>query len=966
MGDDQGSVGADKRLRVNARSLVGSSDDNDGDIDSASSSSSNILEDGMDVLHLKDDPLAQPSIAENKTQEQNQKQPQHPMDAQGLALLQTIFGPDASREELEQIHQTRLGSLNESLAAEAASNTAVAGPDGGNQDEGRSRLEGDADSVNAGNANRSRIRQRRRRRGIDVALPDDFLTVPSSAMVLLGDGEWQCTSDLESMVHSSLRIQPNEFSREGEFFTAVLGRNAAKQIKTNNVSGSLGMTLRQYEGVVCVHALSSSKTSTDDVVWSGPAYDAGIRVGDEILGVNGVAVPDSSGDIESILPFVVEMFRTTPDPVVIHLRRGDGHEISIVPENSNILIDADNREVAIPSVLGENNGLSQQVQAIHPLAVLLRERGILKTIGEEQSITQQIDEYTERTRQWEATSTLCVDVNYNLCENGHTPGMNKSSHTNAGACTPSTPVRRPRRSASASGFTSPAFASPPAGAKHNGSMRHETPVQTIRNRGVGYPGCALSFSGTPANALKTKARYLEMGAVRKGLCVRILNTFSDGNDTAYTIWVYDCQAEIEFYAPVRYFDDFIDLRAASVRLIKVTEEFPFPQKNWLPISESDVVKETKRKQLEQFLRSLCAVTYKCPLHPNMVELAIHVQSFLGCDTGAGAHENNLILNHQTISNNSLYSADGVDDGHTNMERLTRSKLKASIQRYVYRVFLLPCIEQVAAQFVDSVQGEVPMLDEMRDLERRSLGLLKERAAKALAKTQHFIDSFQDLVFEGCKEDMLSIADHDDYSSLRDRIDSKTGELYCEELFRQAIREHVEIEIYVPLRKAISTVLVNAWRHDDMSLKHKMNSLQARPQSYFDLHQQSLSGWQSVIHILKEGVGRSSLPCKKLRAIVDAAKEIYRLHEEERQTNLSQQEVGSGSLEESMEKLGADDFLPIFVFCIIMTDLERPCALCALLEELCDKRAKISEVGYYLSSFQAAVTYIQEMSLTDKI
>jgi len=247
-----------------------------------------------------------------------------------------------------------------------------------------------------------------------------------------------------------------------------------------------------------------------------------------------------------------------------------------------------------------------------------------------------------------------------------------------------------------------------------------------------------------------------------------------------------------------------------------------------------------------------------------------------------------------------------------------------------------------------------------------LGLLKERSSKILAKTQHFIDSFQNLVFEGCKEDMLSIADHDDYSSLRNRIDSNTGELYCEELFRRAIREHVEIEIYVPLRKAISTVLVNGWRHDDMSLKHKMNSLQRRPQSYFDLQQESLSGWESVIHILREGVGRSSLPCKKLRAIVDAAKEIYRLHEEEQLMSLSRNEGSSESLDRSIDKLGADDFLPMFVYCIIVADLERPCALCALLEELCDKRARIGEIGYYFSSFQASVAYIQDMSLTDKI
>lgn len=152
----------------------------------------------------------------------------------------------------------------------------------------------------------------------------------------------------------------------------------------------------------------------------------------------------------------------------------------------------------------------------------------------------------------------------------------------------------------------------------------------------------------------------------------------------------------------------------------------------------------------------------------------------------------------------------------------------------------------------------------------------------------------------------------------------------------------------------------------MSLKHKMNSLQRRPQSHFDLQQESLSGWESVIHILREGVGRSSLPCKKLRAIVDAAKEIYRLHEEEQLMSLSRNEGSSESLDRSIDKLGADDFLPMFVYCIIMADLERPCALCALLEDLCDKRARIGEVGYYFSSFQASVAYIQDMSLTDKI
>jgi hypothetical protein len=60
---------------------------------------------------------------------------------------------------------------------------------------------------------------------------------------------------------------------------------------------------------------------------------------------------------------------------------------------------------------------------------------------------------------------------------------------------------------------------------------------------------------------------------------------------------------------------------------------------------------------------------------------------------------------------------------------------------------------------------------------------------------------------------------------------------------------------------------------------------------------------------------STLPCAKLRAIVDAAREISRLH---------QQEHGKDLL------LGADDFLPIFIFCVVRAEMERPCALCTLI------------------------------------
>ena len=83
---------------------------------------------------------------------------------------------------------------------------------------------------------------------------------------------------------------------------------------------------------------------------------------------------------------------------------------------------------------------------------------------------------------------------------------------------------------------------------------------------------------------------------------------------------------------------------------------------------------------------------------------------------------------------------------------------------------------------------------------------------------------------------------------------------------------------------------------------------------FRIEKVSPSHWQSVAQILKQGVGMSTLPSVKLRAIVDAAKEISHLHK---------QEHGEEAL------LGADEFLPIFIFCVVRAEMERPCALCKL-------------------------------------
>ena len=106
-----------------------------------------------------------------------------------------------------------------------------------------------------------------------------------------------------------------------------------------------------------------------------------------------------------------------------------------------------------------------------------------------------------------------------------------------------------------------------------------------------------------------------------------------------------------------------------------------------------------------------------------------------------------------------------------------------------------------------------------------------------------------------------------------------------------------------------------------------------------------------------------MPCVKLRAVVDAAKEISQLDSEERSV-FPEASFFDGKVVTKVKALGADDFLPIFIYCFVQAKIERPSALSELLSLMCDPRRMSGEAGYYLASFHAALTHIHELDLTE--
>eukprot|EP00550_Attheya_septentrionalis_P008202 CAMPEP_0198297898 /NCGR_PEP_ID=MMETSP1449-20131203/38765_1 /TAXON_ID=420275 /ORGANISM="Attheya septentrionalis, Strain CCMP2084" /LENGTH=1294 /DNA_ID=CAMNT_0043999003 /DNA_START=98 /DNA_END=3982 /DNA_ORIENTATION=+ len=862
----------------------------------------------------------------------------------------------------------------------------------------------------------------------------------------------------------------------------------SKVLNRGGLSVGLGMTIREWNGCIFVHALVCNDGTrvysySDDAAKKalaagpdqmGPAFMEGILPGDRILGINGVpllqwqVVPGSistqeqqSGNAISshdILKSAAECLMKAPDPVVIHLRRthyprrkyfeneqqdnpddplqsstsddmptSSGDDLVGLNESTQL----DEQEATSSARASKRRGRKETVELpIHPFAKALSKRNLLQNPADEMAVTKELTQYMDRTRQWESTSSFRIaSRNFKLRPHFDPKDLPASSTSEshllfeyenskiARPYAPSTPTIEPtEKNIEASMPTNSSATSLPQTSiddeplRFRGSFRRNNRGASVRknpesksaderNEGnsllIGDPSAQTdsNTSGSErrknllAPASKNRRRklmsitrsvsdtdiFIPLMGVRKALCVRIVNRFLDNDRMAYTIWVYDVESGKEWYAPVRYYKDFKDLRTAISRLSPRACQVPFPTVGWGVFGNNNEASDVASTKLEHYLGSLCALIYTAPLYPNVAEVAVHVQSFLGCDTGLADldDEEPVMPNHITMSHN---LPDKKSDAQSSAELL----LKRSIQRYVHRLFLLPIMDQLTTQFITTFKENSLSSSEWKELEKKSRTAQKDHTLTQLEKVQNFLDHVQDLILEGSADELLSIAQRRDFIALRSIIDGKTGIIYKDAIFREAVREQIEIEMYVPLRSFTSRHIVNAWRHDDMEMQFKMEILRNRPQSYFKIAQddQSPSLWVAASKILNEGVQRSTLPCNKLLAIVDAAKEIFRIHAYEHsgaspslvemssssQYGNPQQGLGGANSVVSQSSLGADDFLPIFIYCIVGAEIERASALCVLLQQLCEPSKRIGETGYYLASFEAAISHIRELDL----
>jgi hypothetical protein len=741
-----------------------------------------------------------------------------------------------------------------------------------------------------------------------------------------------------------------------------------------------------------------------------PAETSGIRCSDVVIGINGTAfllqvpltstsynVDRQSDEYRIQKEKIVRSIQKSPTPVVVHIRRMKSGPTTKNERSANSLLDTvtfDLEEGEIESMFiqpkdsvtyGQRQQQQQQhfsrqspipplqsssssaffkaspaqtpssrskssCSVRHPLSIAMVERNLIRSGEDQWRITRRLQQFTERSRQWESSNSLRIVISNGkfrgvsgssnslglaphfdpndlppdmadlmvfakqkttetqqydsvtienedknsvvsqitnddyiqgyqevgkssfLSRDQHTEQSQLQQRSHSGAqCTPSTPTLP---------FDSPlipmeylqAFygsekaeeirsnASYPSSGYESTSRRLFRPQQVLEG---------LNKDRSVTNKIQTgeDMAWIPLYGIRKSLSARIVNSFVEESGRsnidkttnnvsriAYTMWVYDVESGREWYAPIRYWQDFSDLHRAALNLLPPTSNLykeltnvKFPKEPAIPNNSNDgwavsvfgnrhssslaspmsPLQQRRRQKkndefedarqqtcrlLEELLMELLGIMYTCePLHPNMAEIALYVQSFLGVDAG---------LEDGTVSFSDKREFKSMSE---RIEDETRQLLKRSIQRYSWRVFLLHTMKAIVRDFVDSARARGPKLQDIECMEAGKKLSLKARAMDELAQIRSFLDQLVDLILDGCNEDLLSIAKRREFSPIRKYL---VDESYWDRLVREGVREQVEIEVYVSLRSVVSRLLVNGWRHEDMEVlfKIKVNTL----------------------------------------------------------------------------------------------------------------------------------------------
>jgi len=297
-----------------------------------------------------------------------------------------------------------------------------------------------------------------------------------------------------------------------------------------------------------------------------------------------------------------------------------------------------------------------------------------------------------------------------------------------------------------------------------------------------------------------------VGYTRQPLIIRILHTFKDPeskeDENSYTIWVADVYTGKEWYAPARKYSDFVELRSHLTNLRGEIGNYSLEKPRALPIFQAKTSDRERMDLLEAFLRSVCLLLYTRTSEGSeescFLEVAFHLRSFLGCD--------------EVVNKMSPSRSQRVGSPSKKMKVLD---LHRSTQLYVYLVLNIPPFQDIISKFIKDRRSSAEEI--FKAAERGNMiasewtQWLKSVSKAEMKRVQSCLDQLTNMVLEGCDEGFKTILESHDVSN----SESSTTAI------AEAVRELVEYEVYVPLRRVLSKLLVNAFSNDDSQIYYRI-------------------------------------------------------------------------------------------------------------------------------------------------
>ena len=706
------------------------------------------------------------------------------------------------------------------------------------------------------------------------------------------------------------------------------------------------------------------------------ARDAGIKIGDVITGVENTFFSPGA-EIQDVLD---ALKKCVGHFVQLHCRR------YIVGNRNRIAFLGDSSAAVEPS-------------SYHSFAQLLMEQ---KLISEDraQKVTESVAILKRRVLQWD-TGELKERVRI----------LHQDDNVNSAGSTPSTLLSRRRQGRRTSleqnldaTFVAPiSYSSIISGARGIPSIPEETSPRSadgkvnISSDASRHSSPRASISICENDAYNSVSIKVSTENLRPALATRVLRAEVREDHTVYVILVMDVKSGAEWVVRRRFreFDRFRE-RLIVIRKSIRTIEFPVKQLS----NTADITQRVRI--LQRFLRKTCSLLCVNSLHPSTASVHRELQEFLDVNQKIDAI---LVLDEEHCENFGINSTvqvyvhsimqmsvlDKVYDGFLNQfgapggvasngdidkhTEDTAIKMLETFQSFLDNLVEVMCRgvsddcfcivnhcqnlvenawrESLGGDYIDGTVAHSSLLLSP-PLSDTSIGTSTGAGITPLIGESLSLSPVKLELNKPLDSTVLPLSSDAGEDQARNyklgtqvRHTKELTDDDIHELIRKAVRKQVEIELYVGCSSHLTRVLESGFAAGDIVLARNVNSLFSNPQTFYGIATKHISpsSWEKVVAMFKR-LPLFSLPQDRLLHLIACAKEIPLVYQEEHPFN--------------HEPLGADDFLPIFIYVIVQSRIPCLLALNAGMQALVDPERRRGEEGYYLATLEAAIEHVREV------